>query len=129
MLVLLKAIVRAVEKQYYDNSATVESYECVRKSVEKYNTTMSEIDILPEQELAALDAKKIILQIITDLRYSMYTWFFMNDDMNASYDSMYLTMIYGLMRKSKIKEFSTITSAKELTTKEYVDQIKENNLV
>ena len=128
MIKILKKIVRSAERQYDNNTATAASYQSIASSVKKYGLTMSEIDILPEKEFSDLDVRKVILQIITDLRYSENIWYDYNESTEASYDSMYLSMIMNIIREHEYASDLHNMSTRSISTRTYFQIIKEYGL-
>lgn len=128
MIKILKKIVRSAERQYDNNTATAASYQSIASSIKKYGLTMSEIDILPEKEFSDLDVRKVILQIITDLRYSENIWYDYNDSTEASYDSMYLSMIMNIIREHEYASDLHNMSTRSISTRTYFQIIKEYGL-
>ena len=123
---LLQTISTKLYFYYKGNQESYEAYDSVACAIKKYNTDILEICLGSETQ--GLDYKKILLQIIFDLRFSRdldldY------DPAAAAYDYYYLMMIMEIIKEENNEFYDEFGSTHAIDYPQYEALCKEYHLV
>ena len=127
---ILRSVLAAADRLYASNEDTYESYDNVKSAVAKYCDNWYDITfgILIDKDI---DCKKIIWQIILDLRFSRNTESLYGSASDSMSDAHYLNEITSVIEKAT-DEFNTpgfdfiLTSG--IDAEEYTKSVKELGL-
>ena len=128
---ILADVLAKADELYRTNENTYESYDNVKKAVEKYNVRWTEITFGLKTD-KDIDCKKIIWQIILDLRFSRNTESLYGNSSDSQSDAQYLHEITEVIEKST-DEFNSpalgCIAVTGIDNSEYQQEIKEKGLV
>lgn len=125
---IVREIVLKVNQRATINKNTIGSFYTVKNSIEKYGADIQEIELGVLDD--TVDYKKMIRQIILDLRFSQYTESMYGSAEDSRYDAYYLGDVARIVME-KTDEFNVgdVLEISPLNRDEYLDEIKKYNLV
>ncbi len=128
--ILAKVLAKA-DELYNANENTYESYDNVKKAVSKYNVHWYEITFGLKTD-ADIDCKKIIWQIILDLRFSRNTESLYGNPSDSQSDAQYLHELTAVIEKYT-DEFNSSAlgyiNVSGIDNDKYQKEIKEKGLI
>ena len=120
-------VVLIVQNLYRRNHEFADVLSSVRAAVRKYNTTLDQVSL----GIANVDCKKLIWQILIDLRFARGTDYDFDIEFYRC-DTMALQEITAFLEKNTTefnKEGSEIADISALTRQEYLELIKRYELI
>lgn len=124
---LAQEVVNLVKNLYYANKSMHDAYDSVVCALKKYNTDINKVSL---NIAGDIDYKKLIWQIIIDLRFAKGTDYDFDNELYRS-DCTMLSEISYLIR-NKTDEFcmdgSTLIDISMVTRQEYLDLIEQYEL-
>ena len=110
-----------MNKEFYDVKSSVQA------AVQKYGTTIDEVSL----KIADVDCRKLIWQILIDLRFARGTDYDFDIDLYRC-DTTALHEITSYLEKQTTefnREGSTLIDISALDREEYLEQIKKHDLI
>ena len=122
---LLKKVVFMLNEYYEFNKEAYDAFDTVECAIKKYNTDVQELrmDVSSDD----LDYKKMLIQIIFDLRFARDTDLDYDASL-ASYDAYFLREIMWLLQEENEEFYNEFGSTYAINYKEYEALCKEYNL-
>lgn len=124
--IMAQEIALIVKKMYRTNEEFADVFDTVESAVKKYDTDINKVSL----KIADVDCKKLIWQILIDLRFARGTDYNYDIELYRC-DTSALQKITSYLEKNTTefnREGSTVVDISAINRDEYLDLIKEHDL-